>query len=79
MNWLFILHKHSNYCLQLFVNKYFFISLVVIFKTNVNAELTTNLQREQHLNAELAAKVSEIGVELEEKRTEVYLLVFIFQ
>lgn len=38
--------------------------------TNVNAELTTNLQREQHLNSELAAKISEIGVELEEKRTE---------
>ena len=31
----------------------------------------TKLQKEQHLNSELAAKISEIGVELEEKKSEV--------
>ncbi|XP_065068791.1 golgin subfamily A member 2-like [Rhopilema esculentum] len=38
--------------------------------TNSNAELTTSLQKEQHLNTELASKLSEIGVELEEKKAE---------
>ena len=55
------------------------MNLWLFFKTNVNAELTTNLQRERHLNSELAAKISEIGVELEEKRTEVCSVVLIHQ
>ncbi len=50
--------------------------LCFLFQTNVNAELTAELQKEQHLNQELAAKLSDIGVELEEKKTQVKLSSF---
>ena len=49
----------------------FAILVRLFFQTNANAELTTSLQKEQHLNTELASKLSEIGVELEEKKAEV--------
>eukprot|EP00794_Sanderia_malayensis_P005047 gene5047-5704_t len=40
--------------------------------TNANAELTTEFHKEQHLNQELASKLSSIGVELEEKKAELH-------
>eukprot|EP00794_Sanderia_malayensis_P015678 gene15678-17259_t len=68
-----MLYIHCK-CLEIYVicpDVAVYLELMFAANTNANAELTTEFHKEQHLNQELASKLSSIGVELEEKKAEV--------